>query len=382
MPNMGRHLHNGRKTKYMTHDELALLSENLMKAACPEDVFGTMDGKTPPATALKKTFVRLTLACHPDRFASESDAVQTRADTAFKRLNEFYREAAARLNDGTYGKRLPMAGAGTTDARQRIQTPTRSYAVGARIAEGDVADLYAATYDDAGKTCDAILKIARTDEDDAFIDNEAEALPRIDFKSIPKLIDAFTGDDGRHAIILEDTRGVDLLRLGEKFPRGVEAAHACWIFQRALAALGYVHKAGIIHGNLAPAHLMVRPSDHNAFVIDFTYAAIEPMRTGAGFKGLTEPYSPPEAAERKPPIPASDLYALGKCMVFLLGGDPETNAMPTAVPTSLRTFLKRFLVTHPLKRPQDAWAAHEELKALRESLFGSLHRFQPFTIPD
>jgi serine/threonine protein kinase len=134
--------------------------------------------------------------------------------------------------------------------------------------------------------------------------------------------------------------------------------------------LGFAHSKGIVHCNVEPAHVLVRPRDHNVFLIDWSYAAVDPARTSEGFRTLNEAYSPPEAGERKPPSPASDLFSLGKTMVELLGGNVETNAVPPVVPDRLKRFLDFLLLPSPRMRAQDAWEMYQELSLLRQEVYG------------
>src|SRR5262249_19682565 len=146
--------------------------------------------------------------------------------------------------------------------------------------------------------------------------------------------------------------------------------HMVWMLSRLLSVLGYAHSKGIIHGNIDPSHLMIRPSDHNLFLIDWSYAAVNPFRTGDGFKVWREHYSAPEVAERKRPIPASDLYAVGKCMIFILGGDVRNNSLPAQVDEKIQRLIIYFVRESPLQRAQDAWEMYTFLRKLMEELWG------------
>ena len=97
-----------------------------------------------------------------------------------------------------------------------------------------------------------------------------------------------------------------------------------------------------------------------------------------GFKALNETYSPPEVGERGKPTPASDIYALGKCAIHLLGGDPATKTLPDMDP-KLSRFLRYLCVESQGGRPQDAWELYLHIDKLREQIWGP-HEFVPLEL--
>ncbi len=361
--------------------ELTRLHERFTSAACPEDLFGLLVGDdSQRLKMLEQQFRALSTACHPDQFANRSSDVQQQASEVFKLLQAFRVEAKKRLTDHSYGYRLPMPD--QLSALPRIKTAKREYIVERRIAEGMIADLHEAFFLEGVAKRPVVLKICRETEDDALVANEAEALKRVENSAIPKLFEEFRAENGRPALVLEHTLGLDFLVLREKFPNGVDPYHAGWIFERLLAGLGALHKARILHGAIAPEHLMVYAPQHRGFLVDLTFCAIDPLKTGATLKGTIPQYAAPEVLARKPLTPAADLYALAKSMVFLMGGDPDAGTVSAdAVPAKIRAFTEVFLKNNPDQRPQDAWLARKELHGIREYLHGSKLDFRDFKIP-
>jgi serine/threonine protein kinase len=98
-----------------------------------------------------------------------------------------------------------------------------------------------------------------------------------------------------------------------------------------------------------------------------------------GFKVANPPWSPPELAARLPPIPSSDLYSLGRVMIWLLGGDPATHVMPPSVDERLGRFLLFFVRESARQRAQDAWEMYGKLGLLRKELYGP-HQFTEFSL--
>jgi hypothetical protein len=54
--------------------------------------------------------------------------------------------------------------------------------------------------------------------------------------------------------------------------------------------------------------------------------------------------------------------------------------MPSAVPRLVQAFLCGCLLPAPARRPQDAWALHDEFGDLLERLVGK-PKFRPFAMP-
>lgn len=247
------------------------------------------------------------------------------------------------------------------------------------LSAGDIAQLYRARQVSPSQM-PVIVKLAGELADNAWLQHEATALHTLAgnaaqyAKHLPTLLDQFRMDDGRLANVLAPCEGYDLHALRQHFTQGLDAQHVFWIFRRALSVLGYAHSQGILHGNIEPAHIIVRPQDHNVWLVDWCYAVLRPKETGMGFRALNAGYSAPEVAERKAPLPAADLYSLGLTMLYLLGGDPAQQQIPPQTPEPLARLLRFLLRPSAIQRPQEAWVLYHELEVMREKIYGP-HQF-------
>ena len=151
------------------------------------------------------------------------------------------------------------------------------------------------------------------------------------------------------------------------------------MLRRLLATLGYAHGVGVLHGNIEPAHIVVRPRDHNVFLLDWCYSLVEPARTGRGFKAEIPGFSAPEVGQRGAPVPASDLFSLGRCAVVMLGGEPGSDVVPAGVGDPLVRFVRHLVRPGAASRAQSAWEMFDELSRVRRQMFGA-HRFEPFVV--
>ena len=148
---------------------------------------------------------------------------------------------------------------------------------------------------------------------------------------------ALAHHQGRAALILEDQRGEPLQRLIEKKPvsrgaadRSTERALELSLFLRLAgglaAAVGEMHRRGIVHKNIKPAHALVNAATGQVWLTGFGIASRlprerqtpEPLETIAG----TLAYMAPEQTGRmnRSIDGRSDLYALGVTLYQLLTG--------------------------------------------------------------
>ncbi len=272
----------------------------------------------------------------------------------------------------------------------RVTTPLAAWEASVTLATGELATLFEADGGAAGAPREpVVLKIVDASADNDLMLNEARALERLagppeggptgPSTHIPQLRDRFRTGDGRIGHVLPRLDGMDLFEVRRRCPDGLPTRHVLWVLRRSLAALAHAHACGLLHGNVDPSHLVIRPRDHMVWLVDWCWAVIEPARSGDRFKAHNEVFSPPEVAERKTPWPASDLYALGKCMFFLAGGDPVAKTLPAHVEAPLERLLRYLVVESPRGRAQDAAEVYREAERVREKIWGP-HVFVPLEI--
>jgi hypothetical protein len=297
------------------------------------------------------------------------------------------RDPAARRTASTNARRAEFA----------VKTDRATYQVTTTLAQGDLATVYGGHVRGAQPAVRVAIKIADQTSDNDLMQHEVRVLgtllaegdrARGDGRTRGPAVhlaaprDEFRTADGRLGTVFGHLDGFDLTAVRDRCRRrgepGLPPRHIVWVLRRALAVLGLAHKQGILHGNLDPSHILVRPHDHNVWVIDWTSAVVNPARTGQGFKALNEIYSPPEVRTRGRPTPASDLYALGKCAIHAVGGDPATKELPEMDPR-LQRFLRFMTVESQGGRPQDAWELYQQVDRLRTQIWGA-HEFVPLEL--
>src|SRR5262249_51583112 len=268
-----------------------------------------------------------------------------------------------------------------------VKTDAAVYQVTSILAQGDIATVYGGHVRGAGDA--GALKIADQSGDNDLMQHEFRVLGLLHTdardwdKHFPTARDQFRTGDGRLGTVFDHLDGFDLTQVRDRCrkqgEKGLPARHLIWLMRRCFAALGWAHKNGILHGNLDPAHIMIRPHDHMLWIIDWCWAVVNPAKTGQGFKALNETYSAPEVRERGRPTPRWDLYALGKVAIDAIGGDPETKELPADIDPRLGRFLKFLTVESQGGRAQDAWELYKQVNKIREQIWGA-HEFVPLEL--
>jgi hypothetical protein len=245
-----------------------------------------------------------------------------------------------------------------------------------RLYEGDIAHLYAA---DGGA---ALRKMPRRGRDNDLMRREAYALSTLERDGQPRhrayaplLLNSFQQRDPATGVqrvvnVLQHLDGfVSLARVAASYPQGVPARDAAWMWRRLLVAVGYAHRAGIVHGAVVPEHVLIHPGEHGLALVDWCYSTRRGEAVPAMVGGRAQLY-PPEVAGRREAVPGTDIYLATKTMSWLVG---------ERAPQALRRFADGCTLQRPEARPQDAWRLLAELDDLLHRLYGE-RTFRPFTL--
>ena len=171
------------------------------------------------------------------------------------------------------------------------------------------------------------VKVLRSDftEDDAFrvrFHEEAKAAANLTHPNIVTVHD-FGLDASTNSlfIVMEYVPGTDLKSLIEKKGR-FTLEETLPLMIQSCAAIGYAHRAGLVHCDVKPHNLIVMP-DKRLKVTDFGIAramASIPHDEKSEFVWGSPQYFSPEQAAGGAPSPASDVYSLGVILYEMLTG--------------------------------------------------------------
>ncbi|WP_327292559.1 molecular chaperone DnaJ [Streptomyces sp. NBC_01198] len=325
-----------------------------------DDALAALSGGFPadPREAAR-LYHRLALLLHPDT-APAGRASQAAA--AFARLSAAWEARRPRQETVTGGE--------------------HRYVLGPLIAEGDLAFVRAARYGHDGDRRDAVLKIPRKPRDNDLMEHEAAVLTRLRTVGearhrayAPTLIESFRlrHGDGTEQVVdafAPLTGFHTLAEVAAAHPGGLDPRDAAWMWRRLLTALGWAHRARLIHGAVFPEHVLIHPGLHGLVLIDWCYATA----TGTDLPVLPHRHVgsyPPEAPAHLPATPATDIHLASLCVGALTGD---------LAPPPIRAFLRGCTLPEQRRRPQDAWQLLAELDELLERLYGP-RTFRPFTMP-
>jgi serine/threonine protein kinase len=243
-----------------------------------------------------------------------------------------------------------------------------SYTVERKIGEGTFGRTFLGVHRLLGRS--VCIKQEKTGNPtyQALFRREAELLWSITHVSLPTLKDFMVEDEYGMLAVMSYVEGENL----DAFVRAhgpIDDEHIVWILLRVLDALSYLHYHGIIHSDVKPLNIILHPREHNAILVDFGIAVVRPDGNARAFGG-TKDYAPPEFALGLPPLPASDLYSLGKTAIFLAGGDPATGTMPSGMHDGLRALIRSWTLHDSLARPQDARVVADMLVSERARWYG------------
>lgn len=350
--------------------DLKAAAARIDRARTPEDLFGVLRGtKEERLKALAVAYRRLVLVVHPDVH-----------DAAFAPLAQRAFVRATALRDDA---ERAICGVKRTD-RRIVTARKRTYVVGDLLREGDLADLFACTYVERAEEQRAVFKACRAEEDGDLLENEARVLRELYpsgqreekfFRYLPRLVDSFVMDDDTGArrrvnVFPHFEEHVSLEDVMNAHPHGLDWRDGMWILKRLLAAFGWIHRQGVVHGAILPPHVLVHPVNHGARIVDWSYATHEGTRVTA----LSSPWRAfyaPEIPNKEAVGPQTDIFMIAKTVKAILRPD---------IPEPIARFLATCLAPPRARRPDDAWALHEDLDELLRRLVGK-RCYRPLAMP-
>jgi serine/threonine-protein kinase len=169
------------------------------------------------------------------------------------------------------------------------------------------------------------VKVLREDflSDPAFrerFQQEAKSAANLSHPNIVTIYD-FGFDDNSLFIVMEFVRGTDL-KTKIRHHGIFSMEEGIPLVLQACAALGYAHRAGIIHCDVKPHNMLVTPDDRlkiTDFGIARALSTIDPQEKQEVVWGSPQ-YISPEQSQGTAPSPASDVYSLGVVIYEMFTG--------------------------------------------------------------
>ncbi len=180
--------------------------------------------------------------------------------------------------------------------------------------------------------------------------SEAKILAKLKHPHLPRVTDYFS-ENGTHFLVMDFIDGEDLQVRLDKTKGFIDHRHVVEWMAQILAALHYIHTMNIVHRDVKPGNIRVTPSGV-ASLVDFGIAKTDSRKmTSPGAKGAFTPYmaSPEQCQTLGQTTPASDIYAVGATMYYLVTGQVPADAVsrlmgnPLIPPESINPSIPLFL---------------------------------------
>ncbi len=208
------------------------------------------------------------------------------------------------------------------------------YQLLAQVGQGGLAEVYQAQDVALGRI--VAVKALRREYvvDPTFLvrfHREAQSAASLTHPNIVAIYD-FGQDLGRPYIVMEYVPGSDLRTLLEG-GGALSVDQAVDISLQTCAGVGYAHRAGLVHGDIKPANVLITP-DGRVKVVDFGLARAlgeSAMDEEGELVWGTPAYFAPEQAAGDKVLPATDVYAIGVILYQMLSGQLPFTGSDTEV---------------------------------------------------
>ncbi|MFV2104428.1 protein kinase domain-containing protein [Micromonospora sp. LOL_024] len=263
------------------------------------------------------------------------------------------------------------------------------YRLDERIASGGMGDVWRGTDQVLGRTVAVKSLLPALLDEPGFAERfrgEARTMATINHPGVVDVYD-FGNDQQIAFLVMEYVEGDPLSATLSRVGR-LTTARTMALVAQAADALHAAHVKGIVHRDVKPGNLLVRPNG-TLVLTDFGIARSDLVGqlTAAGSVLGTASYISPEQATGQVATPASDVYALGVVAYQCLAGrrpfegdNPLDIAMrhvretprplPSDIPPEVRALVERALA----KDPKGRWPSAATLAAASRQLKTGLSR--------
>ena len=202
------------------------------------------------------------------------------------------------------------------------------YTATAVLGAGGMGVVYLGIRDDDQFRKQVAVKVVKRGMDtDAVVDRfrrERQILANLDHPYIAKLLDGGATEDGLPYFVMEHIQGKPIDEYCAAADLGIE--QRCDLFRKVCEAVSYAHRNLVIHRDLKPANILVA-ADGTPRLLDFGISRVltpEGSATAAEQtlqnRPLTPDFASPEQVRGGPVTTATDVYALGAVLYYLLTG--------------------------------------------------------------
>lgn len=267
-----------------------------------------------------------------------------------------------------------------------ISLGNRNWVLEKQIARGESSDVYTGRLA-RWPTELVVIKILQKAENERFLDNEWESLHQLKRSHVTGA-DVFTrmipqpvafgkagagSFSGAKILVLRWESGFHhtFEEVCRHYPEGIPARASIWVWRRILETLAFLHSSGYVHGAVVPEHLLVQRNEHGVRLVGYGRSGRinNPLNTVCD---SLRPYFPSSSKKWTSLTPQLDIVMSAKCIIKILGGDPDTDTLPTTVPSKLADVVRKYAqLDSRIPSNIDAWSIHQELGRNADTVYGA-----------
>jgi len=259
------------------------------------------------------------------------------------------------------------------------------YRLDAVLGSGSTSTVYLARNPDGRQV--AVKVLYRVEDEPeaarkARLETEIAAVRAARSPNLPAVLDVLQTDE-LMAVVTEFVAGATLTAVLVRNGK-LDPAQACAVLEGALAGLAALHAVGLVHRDIKPDNIVVRPGGQSRLV-DFGLAR-PPGDFSPSERAGSPAYMSPEQVAGRDLDPRSDVWSFGAVLFETLCGqrlaqvgssgghtDPPASAAlaRTGVPAPLAELVQRAVNHEPSQRPRDAGELLSELRERVERALGA-----------
>ena len=225
-------------------------------------------------------------------------------------------------------KILEGAAASFVDGSSFLGRRFGPYTATAVLGAGGMGVVYLGIRDDDQFRKQVAVKVVKRGMDtDAVVDRfrrERQILANLDHPYIAKLLDGGATGDGLPYFVMEHIQGKPIDEYCAAADLSIE--QRCDLFRKVCEAVSYAHRNLVIHRDLKPANILVA-ADGTPRLLDFGISRVLTPEGSTSTaeqtlqnRPLTPDFASPEQVRGGPVTTATDVYALGAVLYYLLTG--------------------------------------------------------------
>lgn len=348
------------------------VSQQILEARCPEDVFETIGTKDDPEQQLSRLAEKFQVAAklvHPDHNKAAN------AGDVFNALMKWRNLALEKIGAGTYGERSLI----------QLKSSRSTYNLDTFICDDGISTMFSGWDSDKKSIMCRISANARCNR---LLESEVAAIKILPTPVTPDLEKAYIlltdsflvpGTEALRVNVFQHTPDIMLLEnLKARFPEGIPAVHVAWIVNRILGMLISPHAGKLVHGAMVPSSIWIDPKAHSGYLGNWTACFQEGELAKTYFKQYKAFY-PAEYFQKVPLYRNCDVYMVGMLAIYLLGGNVNDCTFPIGTPPELMVVIKAAILG-PAHRIPDVFEFFEQWRTALKKVYGK-RKFIDFIIP-